>query len=87
MSERTSFVYVKRIARITAGFALLLAGMAMIVLPGPGWVTIALGLALLAPDFVWARQALDRIKATGSKGAQLSREWLADLRQRFSRAR
>jgi tellurite resistance protein TerC len=77
---------VKRIARVVAGFALLLAGAAMLVLPGPGWVTIALGLALLAKDFPWARHALDRIKETGMKGAELSRDWWVRFRQRFRRA-
>jgi uncharacterized protein (TIGR02611 family) len=77
---------VKRIARVVLGFALLLAGILMIVLPGPGWVTIALGLALLAPQFPWARRALERIKDTGNKGAALSRDWMARLRRRFSRA-
>jgi hypothetical protein len=54
--------HVKRIARIVAGFLLLLAGTAMLVLPGPGWVTIGLGLALLARDFPWAHNALERLK-------------------------
>lgn len=54
----------KRLARMVAGFLLLLAGLAMLVLPGPGWITVALGLALLAPDFPWARRLLDRLKAT-----------------------
>ena len=76
----------RRIARIVAGFALLLAGAAMILLPGPGWVTIALGLALLAPDFPWARRSLDRLKDTGAKGAEVSRDWFHRLRRRFSSA-
>jgi uncharacterized protein (TIGR02611 family) len=75
---------VKKIARIIAGFALLLAGAAMIVLPGPGWVTIAFGLALLAPDFPWARNALDRIKSAGARSAELSRAWMARWRRRSS---
>ena len=75
---------VKKIARIIAGFALLLAGAAMIVLPGPGWVTIAFGLALLAPDFPWARNALDRLKSAGNKGVELSRAWMDRWRRRSS---
>jgi uncharacterized protein (TIGR02611 family) len=78
--------HVKRVARIVSGFALLLAGAAMILLPGPGWVTIALGLALLAPDFPWARRALDRIRDTGERGVELSREWWHRVLQRLSRA-
>ena len=51
-----------RLLKIIAGFALLIAGAAMVVLPGPGWLTIALGLAMLADEFPWARRALDRLK-------------------------
>ena len=53
-----------RIAKITAGFALLAAGIAMLALPGPGWLTIAAGLAILAGEYLWARQLLDRLKST-----------------------
>jgi hypothetical protein len=49
----------KRIARIVGGFALLLGGVAMLVLPGPGLLAIAGGLAILASEFPWARQLLD----------------------------
>jgi uncharacterized protein (TIGR02611 family) len=76
---------VRRLARNVAGFALLLAGIAMLALPGPGWVTIALGLALLAPDFRWARTSLDNLKRLGEKCAALSRDVLHRLR-RSSRA-
>ena len=72
----------KSLVRNIAGFTLLAAGSLMIVLPGPGWVTIALGLALLAPDFAWARRALDRIKATGTKGAEYSRDRFREFRRR-----
>jgi len=39
----------------------LLAGLAMLALPGPGWLTIAAGLAVLAREFSWARRLLDRL--------------------------
>jgi uncharacterized protein (TIGR02611 family) len=55
---------VTRVLRVLAGFLLLGAGAAMLLLPGPGWVTIALGLALLAREFEWARRWLDRLKRT-----------------------
>jgi tellurite resistance protein TerC len=59
-----SLTVAKRIVRIVFGFTLLALGAAMLVLPGPGWLTIALGLALLATEYVWARRLLDRIKKT-----------------------
>ena len=52
-----------RLLRIAAGFGLLAAGIAMLVLPGPGWVTIAAGLATLATDLPWAKRLLDRLLA------------------------
>lgn len=55
----------KRIIKIVFGFTLLLAGVIMLATPGPGWVTIALGLAVLAAEFVWARRLLDHLKARG----------------------
>lgn len=56
-----------RIFRILAGFTLLLAGVVMIITPGPGWLTILLGLGLLAAEFVWARRLMDRIKREGDR--------------------
>jgi uncharacterized protein (TIGR02611 family) len=41
------------------GVALLVAGTAMLVLPGPGIAVILLGLVVLAREFSWARRALD----------------------------
>src|SRR2546429_5970411 len=55
----------KRFFKILMGFTLLLAGGIMLVTPGPGWLTIVLGLAVLAAEFVWARRLLDRLKAQG----------------------
>ena len=50
-----------------AGGSLLLAGLAMLVLPGPAFVVIPAALAILAIEFVWARRWLawlrERLKA------------------------
>lgn len=60
----------KRLIKIVVGFTVLLAGVAMLVLPGPGIVVIMLGLALLAAEYVWARRLLDRLKAAGHAARQ-----------------
>jgi uncharacterized protein (TIGR02611 family) len=57
----------KRFLKILIGFTLLLAGVLMIVSPGPGWLTILLGLGVLAAEFMWARRLLDRLKAQSLK--------------------
>jgi uncharacterized protein (TIGR02611 family) len=57
-----------RLLKTIAGFALLIAGAAMVILPGPGWLTIVAGLAILAGEFPWARRALDRLKDIFARG-------------------
>lgn len=52
----------KRLAVFVIGAAVLGAGIAMLVLPGPGILVIVLGLAILASEFAWAERALDRAK-------------------------
>ncbi len=52
----------KRIGVFIAGSIVVLAGVAMLVLPGPGIVVILGGLAILATEFVWAERALDAAK-------------------------
>jgi len=42
--------------------AVLLAGVAMLVLPGPGIVVIIAGLAILATEYVWAERMLAEAK-------------------------
>jgi uncharacterized protein (TIGR02611 family) len=55
----------KRFLKILFGFTLLALGVIMLVTPGPGWLTIALGLGPLAAEFVWARRLLDHVKEQG----------------------
>ena len=52
----------KRIAVSVVGGVLLLAGLAFLVLPGPGFVLIIAGLAILASEYVWAQRALNFAK-------------------------
>jgi tellurite resistance protein TerC len=52
----------RRIIVAIVGGTVLLAGVAMIVLPGPATVVIPAGLAILAIEFAWARRWLRRIK-------------------------
>ncbi|MEO6652761.1 MAG: PGPGW domain-containing protein [Ilumatobacteraceae bacterium] len=63
----------KRIAVFVAGSMVCLAGVAMLVLPGPGIVVIFAGLAILGTEFVWAERALDTAKAkAGQAGSAVT---------------
>lgn len=52
------------------GIALLLIGVALIVLPGPGFLLIAAALALLSTQFDWAKVPLDYAKAKAQDGIE-----------------
>jgi tellurite resistance protein TerC len=53
------------------GGTVLLIGVALIVLPGPAFIVIPIGLAILATEFAWARRAVVRAKAmVGRKAPQ-----------------
>jgi hypothetical protein len=51
-----------RIGVVLVGTVLLVAGIIMIVTPGPAVVFIPLGLAVLATEFQWARNLLSRAR-------------------------
>ncbi len=55
----------RRIGIAIAGGAVIAAGVAMLALPGPGILTIVLGLAILSQEFELPRVWLARIKARG----------------------
>ena len=44
------------------GFTVLLIGVAMVVLPGPAFIVIPIGLGILATEFVWANKLLKKAK-------------------------
>jgi hypothetical protein len=45
------------------GGTILVLGIALIVLPGPAFIVIPIGLAILATEFAWARHAVQRARA------------------------
>jgi len=51
----------KRLVIAVTGFTILLAGFAMIVLPGPDKIVIPAGLGILATEFIWARNLFSKI--------------------------
>jgi len=65
---------IRRLVIIVVGSTILLIGVAMIVLPGPAIVVIPLGLAILAIEFVWARNLLRRVKQAGHDAARSLRQ-------------
>ena len=57
-----TYRWARRIAVALVGGTVLAIGLALIVLPGPAFVVIPIGLAILGAEFAWARVWLRRIK-------------------------
>lgn len=54
--------HARKIVVAVIGTTVLVAGFAMLVLPGPAFLVIPAGLAILATEFVWARRLLRKAK-------------------------
>ncbi len=71
-----------RVAVGVVGTVMMLAGLVMIPLPipGPGWVTLFLGLAVLSTEFTWAHRVTDFLKLQLHRAGVLSRRFAAATR-------
>ena len=56
----------RRVVLLSAGWGLVVVGVALLFLPGPGLLTILAGLAVLASEFSWAREWVKRARETAA---------------------
>jgi uncharacterized protein (TIGR02611 family) len=54
--------HAKRTFIAIAGTLVVLVGIVAIPYPGPGWLIVFAGLAILATEFAWAQRVLDRAR-------------------------
>ena len=75
----------KRFFIALMGGTVVLIGIALLVLPGPGMLVIAGGLAILATEFLWARRAWRKAKGTMSRARRKFglRDWMRRARSRL----
>jgi hypothetical protein len=69
MGEAGNTSKATRIGQEILGWLLLAAGVAALVLPGPGLLLLALGLWVLAKNYRWADRLLDPVKRAAYRGA------------------
>ena len=70
LRSRTLLNNVWRLAVFTIGATVLLTGVSMLVLPGPGWAAIFVGFAILASEFAWAQRVLTSAKRTANRAKE-----------------
>lgn len=58
-----------RVMVFALGVTLMVAGVIMFVIPGPGWATLILGLVVLASEFSWANRALTPVKDAAKRAS------------------
>jgi tellurite resistance protein TerC len=63
-----------RIMFVVAGVIVTLVGIGMLVLPGPALVVIPVGLAMLAMEFAWAENVLEKALTQAEKAQQTAKE-------------
>ncbi len=68
-------------AFVLAGVIVTLMGLAMLLLPGPAFLVIPIGLAILALEFAWAESLLEKALVQGEKAKQKAVE--TSTRQRI----
>lgn len=64
---RSNIKIVRRIIIAVVGTTVLLIGVALLVLPGPAFIVIPVGLAILATEFAWAKHWLKKVKNVTSR--------------------
>ena len=79
--------YARRIVILVMGTTVVLIGVIMLVTPGPAFIVIPAGLAILATEYAWARRWLRSIRESAEKGVDLLqlRPFLSKLCSRFPR--
>jgi uncharacterized protein (TIGR02611 family) len=68
-----TYKWARRIAVAIVGFTVLGVGIAMLVLPGPAFIVIPVGLGILGLEFAWARRWLRKVKERGATLVQTLR--------------
>jgi uncharacterized protein (TIGR02611 family) len=54
--------HARRVIVSVVGVTVVLVGIALLFLPGPAFIVIPAGLAILATEFVWAKRLLRKVR-------------------------
>lgn len=67
--------HIRRGAVTLIGLTVVAVGVALLVLPGPGFLVISAGFAVLATEYQWARRALDRSRDRALQAAEQATQY------------
>ena len=72
----------KTIVIFVVGVVLIVAGLIMLVVPGPGLLVIVAGLAVLATEFAWAEAMLDKAKEKAAQAGSAAKKGISRFRKK-----
>ena len=75
---RVTYEFIRKVAIIGVGMTILAIGVVMVVMPGPAFVVIPLGLAILGLELAWARVLLKKLRRKLSSNNAESRSTRAE---------
>jgi tellurite resistance protein TerC len=65
---------IRKIVITIIGFSVIAIGCALIFLPGPAFIIIPIGIAILSIEFKWAKKLLTKVKEKLGKKYKTSQE-------------
>jgi uncharacterized protein (TIGR02611 family) len=80
---RRVFRTARRLGILLVGTGIVVLGILLIPLPGPGWAVVIAGLAVLATEFTWAERLLEFTKRHAAKATGVALNRVVAL-QRFA---
>jgi len=76
------YIKIKATVLTVIGFACLLIGLIFIILPGPAFLLLPVGLALLSLEYDWAKVWLRRCQRWMRKSAVQLDKWFSEFKYR-----
>jgi uncharacterized protein (TIGR02611 family) len=74
----------KRVAVTVVGAVLVVGGLVLLVLPGPGIVVVVLGFAVLGTEYAWARAGLEKTKKAADAAGRRTKEGAQTIKRKVT---
>ena len=76
----------RKLWRLTVGPVVVVIGLILIPLPGPGWLIVFVGLAIMAPEFEPAERLLNWARARFDQAADKAKARIEARKQKNDRS-
>lgn len=75
---------IRKVSIFVVGWVIVIVGLVLVPLPGPGWAIVFVGLSLLATEFAWAARLKDRVQQWLAAWVEKIQAWRAARRRKRS---